>query len=101
MTDQVTLEIYTLTGRLVSQFDILDGFAGYNEFSWDGLDDGGAPLANGAYLLRPSNPAEGAAGSTRFATPAAPYCTLGDHFGTLWDSLKPLFFGPSARPGPC
>ena len=52
MTDQVTLEIYTLTGRLVSQFDILDGFAGYNEFSWDGLDDGGAPLANGAYLYK-------------------------------------------------
>jgi len=33
MTDQVMLKIYTLTGRLVSQFDILDGFAGYNEFS--------------------------------------------------------------------
>jgi len=52
MADQVTLKIYTLTGRLVSQFDILDGFAGYNEFYWDGLDDDGDPLANGAYLYK-------------------------------------------------
>lgn len=33
MADQVTLKIYTLTVRLVSQFDILDGFAAITSFA--------------------------------------------------------------------
>jgi hypothetical protein len=50
--DKVTLKIYTLTGRLVTTLDTLDGFTGYNEFHWSGLDRDDEELSNGVYLYK-------------------------------------------------
>ena len=51
--DKVTLKIYTITGRLVASIeDLLDAFAGYNEFHWEGLDAEGEVLSNGVYLYK-------------------------------------------------
>ena len=50
--DEVTLKIYTLTGRLITAIDTLDAAVSYNEFHYDGLDADGEPLANGVYLYK-------------------------------------------------
>ncbi|MBB30658.1 MAG: hypothetical protein CME25_17350, partial [Gemmatimonadetes bacterium] len=47
---EVTLRIYTVTGRLVRILDNLPGRTGFNQARWDGSDADGHPLANGAYL---------------------------------------------------
>ncbi len=50
--DEVSLKIYTLTGRLISTIDTLDASVSYNEFHYDGIDADGEPLANGVYLYK-------------------------------------------------
>ncbi|MCZ6676925.1 MAG: C25 family cysteine peptidase [Candidatus Poribacteria bacterium] len=51
--ETVTFKVYTITGRLVVSIeDTLDGFAGYNEFHWEGLDAEGEELSNGVYLYK-------------------------------------------------
>jgi len=50
--DKVTLKVYTITGRLIVSIDKLDGFAGYNEYHWDGLDKDKEELSNGVYIYR-------------------------------------------------
>ena len=50
--DEVTLKIYTVTGRLITAMDTLDAEVSYNEFHYDGLDADGEPLANGVYLYK-------------------------------------------------
>ena len=50
--DEVSLKIYTLTGRLITAIDTLDAAVSYNEFHYDGLDADGEPLANGVYLYK-------------------------------------------------
>ena len=50
--DKVTLKVYTITGRLVVLIDTLDGFAGYNEFHWEGFDRDDEELSNGVYLYK-------------------------------------------------
>ena len=50
--DKVILKIYTITGRLVVSSDTLDGFAGYNEFHWEGMDGDDEELSNGVYLYK-------------------------------------------------
>ncbi len=50
--DEVTIKIYTVTGRLIRT--ILDASArrGNNETEWDGRDETGTRCANGVYLYR-------------------------------------------------
>ncbi len=50
--DEVSLKIYTVTGRLITVIDTLDAAISYNEFHYDGLDADGEPLANGVYLYK-------------------------------------------------
>ena len=50
--DEVTLKIYTVTGRLITAMDTLDAEVSYNEFHYDGLDADGERLANGVYLYK-------------------------------------------------
>ncbi len=51
MADKVSLDIYTVSGRLIRSFDFID-LAGYMEQDWDGLDDDGNEVANGVYYLK-------------------------------------------------
>ena len=50
--DEVSLKIYTITGRRIIAIDTLDASVSYNEFHYDGYDADGAPLANGVYLYK-------------------------------------------------
>ena len=50
--DEVTLKIYTITGRLIVAIDTLDASVSFNEFHFDGYDADGEPLANGVYLYK-------------------------------------------------
>ena len=50
--DEVSLKIYTITGRRIAAIDTLDAFVSYNEFHYDGYDIAGDPLANGVYLYK-------------------------------------------------
>ena len=50
--DEVSLKIYTITGRLIAAIDTLDASVSYNEFHYDGYDADGEPLANGVYLYK-------------------------------------------------
>ena len=50
--DEVSLKIYTITGRRILAIDTLDASVSYNEFHYDGYDADGAPLANGVYLYK-------------------------------------------------
>ena len=50
--DEVSLKIYTITGRLILTVDTLDPFVSFNEFHFDGYDADGEPLANGVYLYK-------------------------------------------------
>jgi hypothetical protein len=46
-----TITIYTISGRRIVEARA-DGFAGYNEFVWDGRDMAGDRVANGLYIYR-------------------------------------------------
>jgi hypothetical protein len=48
---QVTIKIYTVSGKLIRTLRFT-GNAGYNICAWDGLDQMGDPLSNGAYLYK-------------------------------------------------
>lgn len=50
--DEVSLKIYTFTGRLIAAIDTLEADVSYNEYHYDGLDAEGKPLANGVYLYK-------------------------------------------------
>ena len=50
--DEVSLKIYTITGRRIAAIDTLDASVSYNEFYYDGRDVDGEPLANGVYLYK-------------------------------------------------
>ena len=50
--DEVSLKIYTITGRLILAVDTLDASVSYNEFHFDGYDADSEPLANGVYLYK-------------------------------------------------
>ena len=50
--DEVSLRIYTITGRLIHAVDTLDASVSYNEFHFDGYDADSEPLANGVYLYK-------------------------------------------------
>ncbi|NOY78289.1 MAG: type IX secretion system sortase PorU [Calditrichaeota bacterium] len=48
----ITLKIYTLSGRLIQTLPSFAASVGFNTIRWDGHDGDGAPLANGLYLFR-------------------------------------------------
>ena len=50
--DEVSLKIYTITGRRIAAIDTLDASVSYNDFHYDGYDADGEPLANGVYLYK-------------------------------------------------
>ena len=50
--DEVSLKIYTITGRLILTVDTLDPSVSFNEYHFDGYDADGEPLANGVYLYK-------------------------------------------------
>ena len=50
--DEVSLKIYTITGRRIIAIDTLDASVSFNEFHYDGYDRDGEPLANGVYLYK-------------------------------------------------
>ena len=50
--DEVSLKIYTITGRRIIAIDTLDASVSFNEFYYDGYDGDGEPLANGVYLYK-------------------------------------------------
>ena len=55
--DEVSIKVYTVTGRLVKQFKNLPVEVGYHEYprtkyGWDCKDDKGFELANGVYFYR-------------------------------------------------
>jgi len=52
---EVTLRIYSVSGRLV-QKTTLPGASGRNGYHWDGRDQAGDEVANGVYLLQLSAP---------------------------------------------
>ncbi|MSR83960.1 MAG: hypothetical protein EXS58_13720 [Candidatus Latescibacteria bacterium] len=64
---QVAIEIYTLSGRRVLRLGPLPQEAGFQQMAWDGCDQEGSRLANGAYLYRIS--AEGPQGHGEFRGP--------------------------------
>ena len=47
---EVTVRVFTLSGRLIALLDDPFARAGYNQMAWTGLDNKGRPLANGTYL---------------------------------------------------
>lgn len=47
---EVTVRVFTLSGRLIALLDDSLARAGYNQMAWTGLDNKGRPLANGTYL---------------------------------------------------
>lgn len=50
--DEVSITIYTTSGRKVKTLREVSGNEGYNESVWDARDDDGVLLANGVYFYR-------------------------------------------------
>lgn len=50
--DEVSITIYTTSGRKVKTLTEVSGNEGYNESAWDARDDDGVLLANGVYFYR-------------------------------------------------
>lgn len=50
--DEVSIAIYSTSGRRVAVLNELPVNEGYNEFLWDAQDADGMPLANGVYFYR-------------------------------------------------
>lgn len=48
----VSIDIFTVGGRLIKRIDSIAATAGANEIYWDGRDAEGEELANGVYLFR-------------------------------------------------
>ena len=50
--DEVSIAIYTTSGRRVTVLKEASANEGYNEYMWDGRNDDGVLLANGVYFYR-------------------------------------------------
>ena len=48
----VSIKIFTITGRKIYEMDSILASGGENRFSWNGTDQSGGPLANGTYLYK-------------------------------------------------
>lgn len=56
----VTIQIFTVSGRLVRRLPAFSYPAGFGTYFWDGLDAEGRPLPNGVYIYRLSAESEDA-----------------------------------------
>ncbi|OPL19812.1 MAG: hypothetical protein AVO35_02235 [Candidatus Aegiribacteria sp. MLS_C] len=54
---QVSLEVYSIEGRMVRELDAGSMGAGHHLLTWDGTSDGGSPLGQGVYFVRMTTPA--------------------------------------------
>lgn len=50
--DEVSISIYTTSGRRIRRLQHAPTERGYNELMWDGRDEEGEPIANGAYITK-------------------------------------------------
>ncbi|MFQ6114107.1 MAG: interleukin-like EMT inducer domain-containing protein, partial [bacterium] len=50
--DRVRIKIYTISGRLIREIDLLPTRVGFNQFHWNGRDHDKDFLANGVYLYK-------------------------------------------------
>ena len=50
--DEVSITIYTTSGRRIRRLENAPTKRGYNELMWDGRDEEGEPLANGTYISK-------------------------------------------------
>jgi hypothetical protein len=50
--DEVSIAIYTTSGRRIRRLENVPAKKGYSEVIWDGQDEEGKPLANGTYIYR-------------------------------------------------
>lgn len=50
--DEVSIAIYTTSGRRIRRLQHAPTGKGYNELLWDGRDEDGEPVANGAYITK-------------------------------------------------
>lgn len=50
--DEVSISIYTISGRRIRQLENAPTKRGYNEVMWDGRNEEGDPLANGTYISK-------------------------------------------------
>jgi len=50
--DEVVIKIFTVRGRLIRTIDYAPSGSGFNTQEWDGLDEDGDRIANGAYLVK-------------------------------------------------
>ena len=57
---RVTVQIFTVSGRLVRRLPGFSYPAGFGAYFWDGLDAEGRPLPNGVYIYRLSAESEDA-----------------------------------------
>ncbi|MBM3214278.1 hypothetical protein FJZ36_05130 [Candidatus Poribacteria bacterium] len=57
--NDVSIRIYSVSGRLVRIIESASARRGYNETYWDGRDSGGKRLANGTYFFRMRVESEG------------------------------------------
>jgi hypothetical protein len=56
--EHVSIKIYTVSGKLVRTISDASARRGYNETYWDGRDEDGVRLANGAYFYKVTVEAE-------------------------------------------
>ena len=50
--DEISISIYTTSGRRIRQIENAPVQKGYGEVMWDGKDDEGEPIANGTYIVK-------------------------------------------------
>jgi flagellar hook assembly protein FlgD len=49
---EVTIRIYTISGKLIRKLEDIIGTAGFNRTAWNGRDEDEDELANGVYLYK-------------------------------------------------
>jgi hypothetical protein len=64
--DNVHVELYSTTGRLVREFQETSGQTGWHAVTWDGRDRSGKPLPAGVYFYRVTTGARTATGRLVF-----------------------------------
>ncbi|MDE0298689.1 MAG: alpha-glucuronidase family glycosyl hydrolase [Candidatus Poribacteria bacterium] len=50
--DEVSISVYTSSGRRIRRLENVPAKKGYNEVMWDARDEEGEPLANGTYISK-------------------------------------------------
>ncbi|NVM02672.1 MAG: T9SS type A sorting domain-containing protein, partial [Candidatus Helarchaeota archaeon] len=50
--EEVSIKLFTISGRLIKVLNNAPSKAGYNQIYWDGKDEDGDNLANGVYFYK-------------------------------------------------